>query len=373
MNPREWREARLGHDVGVARGVAIAAALVAAIVVPCFGDSILLKESIRLAPDQAEVRLGEVAALDGELALSLAETVVFTADPEATWPQTLRLGDLRDLLSERGVNMGLISLTGGECALRPAFRPRAMENGSQTDDTLTAAPQSPEITLAADFIDEPTLRGVVARFLAEEMFEVPAHRLQLTFKCVADADLALPADAHEFEILPEASPVSPQIPLRVNVFQGRRIVATVRLTAAVAIEREVLIVQRHVSRGEEIAPADLQPETRFVEPHPSRAVGDVALAAGQKARGRLVPGQILRKDDLEAPIAIARGADAILCVRSGPFVLRMDVRALDEGRVGEVIRVRRVSDRVEFLALVEPGGELTLATGLEPGLQGEER
>lgn len=322
-------------------------------------DSIVLRPSVRLDADCLIVRLSDVADLAGPLAEALADSVVYEASAAPLRPVSLHVDALRRRLDGDGVNLGLVSLSGRECVMRwraasspppAAETPAPVENGSPAE-------------FADRWIGQATLRGIVADYLARHLLGAEPADVQLRFRAEDAAALDRPRAGFDFEIRPMASALSPVIPLEVNVYERGALAARERLSVEVALRRPVVVAQRYVARGAVIAAQDVAEEIRLVEPALRTAPSRAADVIGREARGRLVPGEALRDGDALAPVAITRNSEVWVRARHGLFVLRLRARALDEGRTGEVIRVRRLSDRAEFTGVVTAEGEVAIEVG----------
>lgn len=340
-------------------------ALIAALLAPATGaapgrsDSIDLRPSVRLDADCLVVRLSDVADLAGPLAQALADSVVYEAPAAPLRPVSLHVDALRRRLDGDGVNLGLVSLSGRECVMRwraASTPPPAVEKSAPVENGSPAE-------FADRWIGQATLRGVVADYLARHLLGADPADVQLRFRAEDAAALDRPRAGFDFEIRPMASALSPVIPLEVNVYERGALAARERLSVGVALRRPVVVAQRHVARGAVIAAQDVVEEIRLVEPALRTAPSRAADVIGREARGRLVPGEALRDGDALAPVTITRNSEVWVRARHGLFVLRLRARALDEGRTGEVIRVRRLSDRAEFTGVVTAEGEVAIEVG----------
>ncbi len=324
------------------------------------GDGIALRGSVRLEADQLEIRLADVADLTGPIAQALGDCVVYETSSTPLRPVTIHVDSVRRRLDSQGANLGMLALSGRECVLRWRASAPPAEPVAGGKPVRQEAPRG---LVAAELIGQRTLRGVIADYLARILLRTDPDQVQLTFRD-ADAEVLNRSTAgFEFEIRPLASALSSTVPLNVNVHKGGAIAATHRVTVEVALRRRVLIVQRYMSRGETLAAGDVTEETRLIEPHPASPLGALAEVVGCEARGRLVPGQVLREGDVLTPVVVARNSEVWLRARHGSFMLRMRARALDEGRAGDAVRVRRISDRAEFVGIVDGGGEVVVNLG----------
>lgn len=326
-------------------------------------DEIVLHGAVRLNADHLQVRLADVADLKGEVAVALGDQIVFQSSAQPMRPITVDLNAIRKRLNEAGANLGLLALSGHECVIR--WRAGGAPVGTPDEAGKTNSAPIDSAGFASQYIGERTIRGVVSDYLARILLRLNPADVQLTFRLSDENDLKTSAVGFEYEIKPIASKLSSTIPLSINVYQGSTIVRTLRLTVEVAVRQRVIVVQRYVARGETIEPGDVIEEVRLTPPHLTSPPQHLEDVLGQEAHGRLVPGQILEAGDASSKIVITRNKEVTVRARHGMFVIRMLGRALEDGRVGDLIRVQRLSDRVQLMGVVGADGEIAIDTGLE--------
>lgn len=324
-------------------------------------DEIILHGSVRLDADHLSVRLADVADLRGETATALGDQIVFQSSELPTRPVTVHLDAIRQRLGAVGANLGLLALSGRECVVRwhVGSAPAAAPDGVR--ETRPAPIDS--AIFASTLIEESTIRGVVSDYLARVLLRCNPADLQLTFQPSDEDALRTSAVGFEYEIKPIASKLSATIPLSINVFRGATVVQTLHVSVEVAIRQRVIVVQRYVARGEVVEPGDVIEDVRLTPPHLTSPPRHLEEVLGQEARGRLVPGQILEAGDTSSKIIITRNKELTVRARAGMFVIRMPARALEDGRVGDTIRVQRLSDRVELFGVVGADGEIAIDAG----------
>lgn len=325
---------------------------------PALGDAIVLQSRAWIAADADAVTVADIAALEGPTAEALGDVEVCKAELHVG-QLTVSVEQLRRTLNQANVNWGVIALSGGTCDVRrlgASTVGSALENAASTDRQEDAAPLA--LPRASSYIEESTLRGAVARYLVERM-RVPAERLELVFDPKDGDILGSTGAGLQYEIVPGASELSPRVPLSVTVLRRNRPVETHGITVDIRIETTVYTCTRYIASGERLEPNDVQQATLMLAPSPSSPLASVEAIAGQEARRRLVPGQVLRYGDLEAPLKVRRRDAVEVRVVRGSVLVRVKAQALEDGRVGDVIRVRHPDRRTEFRAIVEPNGELT--------------
>ena len=109
--------------------------------------------------------------------------------------------------------------------------------------------------------------------------------------------------------------------------------------------RQVPVLRRAVQPGEVVRPGDIE----FVDLREEGLRRDVLLDAdrvvGQSARRPLRAGEVLRENDLRAPLLVNRNGMVTIVLRSGGMSLSAQGRALDDGARGETVRVLNVQSK----------------------------
>ena len=134
--------------------------------------------------------------------------------------------------------------------------------------------------------------------------------------------------------------------------------AEYRGRAVETIELPVLISA--VKKGEIIGEGDLEWVEWQVRRMPRDAIVDSADLVGLAANRSLRPGAPLRGRDVSEPIVVAKGSAVRLVYRTSMMVLTAGGRALEDGAMGSVIRVRNSQSKVVVEARVEGGNILSV-------------
>jgi len=294
--------------------------------------------------ESSPVRLGDIASVEGDEAAALYGVEVLPGIPAGG---VVRLDEVRSALDEAGVNWGRVALRGGECRLRRGalrLAPRASAAGADEDRFQEVALEGPE-----------TPRTRIAKLLAE-LYGVENADLRVRFD---DGDArfldGIPAGMR-FDATIGTSAASEIAPVQVIVYDGDRVheARTVRVEAQV--RRDVLMLTRKVDRGERFETSALREMKRWIAPGGSPVVDEPLEAIGQLARTRLGAGTVVREAHLERPILIKRNELATVHCLSGSVSLRVQARAQDEGREGDVIEFRKSRRGEPFMARVTGAG-----------------
>jgi flagella basal body P-ring formation protein FlgA len=127
---------------------------------------------------------------------------------------------------------------------------------------------------------------------------------------------------------------------------GAILVQMVALGAAIADPaREYAVVERIVYPGQTIDTANvaIRQHTRSI-PDDYPVVRSRNQLAGMVATRTLLPGRAIAPDMLRAPHAVQQGSTISVSLEEGPLSIVMKAIALEDGAVGETIRVRNAQN-----------------------------
>ena len=145
-------------------------------------------------------------------------------------------------------------------------------------------------------------------------------------------------------------------------------VARSEASVALAVSRPVWIAAAPLARGATLEASMLRSEPRDMRQIPTGAVSDLDAALGQRLKVHVKDGTPLLTSHFDAPELVRRGD--LLEVDAGRegFELRVTARALQPGRLGQVIRVENPSSRQSFAVRVTGRGSAALARPQGGGL-----
>ena len=109
----------------------------------------------------------------------------------------------------------------------------------------------------------------------------------------------------------------------------------------------------------------LRLEVRDLKTVPTRVVRDPLSASGRRTTRSLSEGAVLLESDLERDALVRRGDSLMIRAGRAGLDLRVDARALEQGALGELIRVENRVTRRRFMAEVTGVGRAEL---LQPGV-----
>jgi len=320
--------------------------------------TITLRNAVRLPANAQQVRLADIAVLEGTDAERFADLVIAELnDPTAAVEITVR--QVRMHLDDAGVHWGRTSLNGRSVTVRPrrtgeTAPPLAMEavavKGASTS-RATPTPKQPQFQLAADLADQQTLRSMIALHVANGLGVHP-HELQLSFDD-RHADLldAVP-DHRRFEIEPSSNLRSSRIDLTVRVWIDGLIDHRRSFSVSPLVYTPVVLVNEEIRRDEMIRESALRVEHQWLSPALHGLLKSPSDAAGRHAAARLREGDTLRDSHLRREMLIRRGEQVIVRCVVGSAIITLQAEARADGGKGDTIEFRKLGERETFLAVV---------------------
>lgn len=336
--------------------------LVTALTAHARGDSIRLKASAR-QPGTAEViRLADIAVLEGPEAAHFATLTV----AEVSHPPTvieISVDQVRAALDAAGAHWGRINLSGRTTLVRPrpriaagplAMSPASIE-GAATPRKGTRAGERDEHAASA-ILDEPTLRGAIAREMVRGLGARP-DALRLGFDAADRADLDRSERSHRFEIVRQESIINDQVSFTIRLWPTHGPPESRRLTVRPLVRAVAAELRRDLARDETITEDDYEVRERWLPPASARRVSSPEWANGRVATRRLRAGAVLKRDQVRAPTLIERGDRVAVRCLVGGMVITLRAEARTAGARGDTIELRKLGERATFAATVSGQGE----------------
>lgn len=135
--------------------------------------------------------------------------------------------------------------------------------------------------------------------------------------------------------------------------------STIALTSAGADpSRAYAVVERIVYPGQQIDVANvtIRQHTRTI-PDDFPVVRRKADLAGMIATRTLLPGRAIAPDMLRVPFVVEQGATITVSLEEGPLVIAMEAIALQDGAIGDTIRVRNGQNGRTVCAVVRTASQ----------------
>ncbi len=169
----------------------------------------------------------------------------------------------------------------------------------------------------------------------------------------------VPADPGDFDISISTHPGQEMlgwVPLTLAVRSAGRLVHRGVVTVQVETERAVVVSRRSLPAGSVLGPEDLGVELRPASKLPGGWLSDPSQARGKRLRRSLQAGAPILSGHLKHVPDVQRGQRVKLHLRHGALRIDATGRALQDGRVGDWIRVRNLSSRREVHGRLDVDG-----------------
>jgi flagella basal body P-ring formation protein FlgA len=330
-----------------------------------WSSAVVVDDSIRVE-DVCELR-----GLDSQTERRLAQLVVGEA-PAAGGSRIIHLELIRSVLAANGANLARLTLSGAtQCAVsrpsQPSPTPASAASRSSTSSGSSnrrkAEGDHKATSDASDSANGKTLRqAVLDHFNAE--FARYGGTAEIIFDRTSEQVLDLSGPAYEFKVRRKGNSPLGLCPLEVEVLSQGRSVQTVPLVVQVTLTRRVVIARRTINQGAAIAAADVELTALSFTRVDELGLDDVAQTVGQRAKRVISAGSLVETEMLEAVPLVLRGQLVTMTSLAGAVRVVTTGKAGDDGRRGEVIRVRAADDRkVEVDAVVVGPGEVQLGAG----------
>lgn len=123
---------------------------------------------------------------------------------------------------------------------------------------------------------------------------------------------------------------------------------------------QVPVVTENVQNGRIIRASDIEYITIRENTFNQKTIADAQSLIGMTARRVLIAGRPIKDGDIVAPQMISRGEIVTLALLSGTMNITTQVKALQNGARGEVIRVVNLSSNKTMQARVESAGRVVV-------------
>jgi len=268
------------------------------------------------------------------------------------------LGDVAELTGDEALIAVLRDLTVVEL---PDLRTRRLE----PDEIRRAVGLGLGTTLRVSGVTEVSRRGQVIP--EEQLIRAASAAISVAGDEVtittlrSSGSVTLPAGGAEVAIVAEPldQTQSGDIPFRVRILRGEVEVGRALVTLRVIRQRTMTVAARAIRKGERLSPGDLRSERVSVGRGSATVVAQTDLV-GREARTDLAEGTPLTTAVVVSPAAVRAGQQVVLVVNSERFHLTAAGESLNDGRIGEVISVRRAADGRTVRGTVIAEGQVRL-------------
>lgn len=213
------------------------------------------------------------------------------------------------------------------------------------------------ITIPADRIQVEILRALSERTTVPVGAEVELAGTNAPLVASLDSDQTIRVRDISYESR------SGQFTAVIDTGADKTSAQSVRLSGRVYDTVEIPVPTRAISRGEVITASDLSWQRMRENGIRRDVVADVDQLIGLTPRQRLRPGQMISSSDVQKPLAVTRGALVTMILKSGSMSLSAQGRAIEQGSVGDVVRLTNTHSNMTVEGRIE-GPNLVSVTSL---------
>ncbi len=137
-----------------------------------------------------------------------------------------------------------------------------------------------------------------------------------------------------------------------SLLTNREEIKKVYVRAKVEVFDEVFVAKGKIRKGEKIAKADLTTITKNISGERVGYAAESDILVGKQAKRDILENESLKKNLVEKPVLIKKGAPIKLIYKTKNLFLTNIVKALKEGKKGDVIPVRPLTGKKTIYAVV---------------------
>ncbi len=287
---------------------------------------------------------------DGPIFTPIADLKVLHFDDGASF-RTVAVDDVRETLHEAGVNIAMINFTGATiCSITRTDGPGSTgQNVQQWLDTQQAPdPAKGNPVLASDTEPRPDqafhcLRDLLVTDLSQRL-NIPAETLQLDFGQDENRILSLSEPVFKFDVIPSRALALGNVSWDVTIYTDNAN-KKVHLTAVARAWENQTIVAKPIPAHTVLDATDFATHRILVDSMPEHQLLSVDQCVGQEAAEQLEPGTIMNAQLVDPVPLVKPGQLVTITLRKGTIELRSVARAMEEGAMGQTIRVRKENTR----------------------------
>lgn len=216
---------------------------------------------------------------------------------------------------------------------------------------------------------EERLEQFCSRSLGQEIEDVDVHLAQ---PIAAQALRGLEEETVEFQIVPSQSIVPGSNSVSIQFWQNGELIKTTTARFDVVVNQSVLVLNRFIPLGTAITAEMVTEQRRPVSvtgllSHPQDVVGTEAMR--DLTAGTILASNMVRVARNSRPQPVIRTRDLVMVTynRSGLTLTMPDAVAMQDGQVGDRIRVMNPNSRIVFAGLVVGPGRVEIQSGNPTG------
>lgn len=220
------------------------------------------------------------------------------------------------------------------------------------EDINVTIPDSIFIKRTAQIIDKETLEAIFKDYILDN---APWDSDQIVFERInTPSSIALPKGDLDFEIDEKQNQdfignFTILVDFKVEGDSRRKII----ISGRVSVIKEVVKASRNINRGDIITAEDIvlvSEKCKHSSKNPFTNTNDII---GKRATRRIQADQVIQTGMFESPPAVEKGGRVVIKAENNNLLITAMGKALEEGCVGDYIRVMNVSSGKEIIAMVK--------------------
>ena len=137
-----------------------------------------------------------------------------------------------------------------------------------------------------------------------------------------------------------------------SFYRNHKKIAVLRVWGYIEAEVPVVVAKRNIKCREIISKEEVVLKRKPLSRLPQDVIFSLKDAIGKQARVSLRMGSVLRFSYVQAPVIVKRNQEVTIIARGKYVVVRAKGKALENGRLGQIIRVMNVDSKKQIWAKV---------------------
>lgn len=257
--------------------------------------------------------------------------------------------------------IGTMSLTAGNMVVQRKTLERWVRQhaGARSRDIRWTGADEVNIALQTQLVDAARIRGY-ARTLLEDWLKSNAGGNNIEIRDQGELQaLTVPTGELKMRVSRLSEPLGMRRKLTVllDVLVSDHLVKSVPVLFEVNGSRQAFMARHDIARGSAVSAADVELREVDAFADMSEPISPVDFAkAAVRAKTGFRKGSILSRANVETVPDVARGDSVLLLARDGLVSVESRVEAMQDGYVGQIIKVRPGNSNNQILAkIIEPG------------------
>ncbi|MCA1796765.1 MAG: flagellar basal body P-ring formation chaperone FlgA, partial [Geobacteraceae bacterium] len=258
----------------------------------------------------------------------------------------ISLGDVAQITPHapqlESVRLGRSSSAGDSRTLDRSFIARALQRAGVNPDKVSwSGADVVTVTRAGQRISTTDIQASISSYLAGERNLLPDVDINFEPYQEPEAFVAPKGKLH-VEVIPAADNLFSSRSMTLIYRVDGRVVNNLTIRGRMSAEGDVVVASSRIRRGSKIQPDDVD-LVRCDITDTDEPVFSLAEAVGMELSRSVRGGDPIERRHLQPPVVIERRAYVKIIAERGPMRIEATGTALEDGRLGETIRVRNSS------------------------------